>query len=429
MPEPDHTKKPKRSQPERSPVEDALRYLGTRQRGELAGLLEYAIERPEGTSGRALAPLLVPTVNLPGWTPTDRANAVLGLIAEGVTDRSVGPTSQSRRRRALQAAFRLKDAGIDAEIGEEWGSSLSDRFKQLRKLRGVFNDVTSTQPMEMAWTRGVRALSAYVDRRIRELQTPSDWERYKGGPTLSPAANGGMAAQLSYVDQLLAEESESFRPPSPGAQRLFVDLFITTVFMQGRAVHRRITERLVTARGDAPVPYYTARGFAVGKKASRAYVPVRALWGCREEFVVPDERQRPKRAPVTKLWFDKPLAPGEQAYFASEALFEPSPEEDDRDWIDVDIDHYGIPSGILIFGGKVPVRGLTIRVKFDGPCIPEAAWWYAEANEDERYVQPVEGDERLLPIVGGAVTHTFTDRVCQPREHYGVSFTWPAEAD
>jgi hypothetical protein len=418
----DVNRTPEPPAPRHPPLEAALRYLGARKRGELAALLEHAIERPDGTSGTALAPLIKPTAVLTEWTPAERAHALLALIEEGVYNRAVGPTSQSRRRRVLQSAFRLPDPEID----EPWGASLTDRFKQLKKLQTVFGAVNSTQPMETAWARGVEALTTYLNRRFRELQAPSDWEAYRGvHKDLTD-----LDRLLASVDQAFAAESESYRQPSPGAQQLSVDLFITTVFMKGRAVHRRITERLVTARG-ADVPYYTARGFAVGKKYPRTYVPIRGLWGCREEFVEPEPERHPRRPPVTRLWFPEPLKRGQQAYFASEAVFEIDDDggDNDRDWIDVDIDHYGIPSGKLLYGNRMPVRGLTIRVRFDEACLPEAVWWYAEANDEERYIQPPPGDERLLPVFGNAVTHTFTDRVGQPREHYGLSFSWPSHRD
>lgn len=405
------------------PVEAALRHLGKAQRGELADLLALAIARPSSTGGQVLAPLLEPTAKL-GWSPQARARAVLRLIEEGVTDHSVGPTLQSRRRRALQAAFRLRDATIETEIGDEWGSSLTERFKQLQKLRGVFNNINTTQPMEVAWSRGVAALDIFLNRRFGELKTADDWVRYLD----SGGSRTRVNELIEQLDQALEENDEDeFRAPSTYAQSFFVELFVTNVFMKGRAVHRRITERLVTAR-DSPVSYYTARGFAVGDKVSRKYVPVRALWGCSEELVTVETDHKPKQAPVTRLWFPSPLQPGEHAYFASEATFDvDTGGSDDRDWIDVDIDHHGIPRGQLLHGGRLPVQGLTIRVVFDQSYVPDAVWWYAEANENERYIQPAPDDPRILQVVGHAVAHTFSAGPCQPREHYGLSFSWPSD--
>lgn len=99
---------------------------------------------------------------------------------------------------------------------------------------------------------------------------------------------------------------------------------------------------------------------------------------------------------------------------------------DDRHWVDVDIDHHGIARGRLLYG-SLPVSGLTIRIRFDDACPPEAVWWYAELNEQERYDQPPPGDPHLLPIVENSVGHTFTDRLCQPRESYGLAFSWPSD--
>src|SRR5688500_16178569 len=88
---------------DRRPLEDALRYLGCLKRGDLHDVIEHALVVPHPTSGKALAPLVQPTADLRDWTALQRSHAILAMINEGVHDRTVGPTAQSRRRRALQA--------------------------------------------------------------------------------------------------------------------------------------------------------------------------------------------------------------------------------------------------------------------------------------------------------------------------------------
>lgn len=354
------------------------------------------------STGRALAALIEPTAILDDWEPGDRAAAVWLLIKEGIESPDVGPTRLSRRRRALYAAFRVRDR----DIPQPWGSSLHERFKQLLSLPSVFGNPTSTQPMEMAWKRGVGHLADYLEGRFRQLGHSRDWADYRP-----------VGEFQTDSDVVSGDPEAEFRRPSAGAQPVFVNLFVTTVFMRQRAVYRRITERLITAREDG-VAYYTARGFA-GRSTRLTYMPVRALWGCTAEFVEPE---RPGRPAVTRLWFPAPLRRGEQAYFASEIVDDQVTEE--RHWIDVDIDHHGIPRGELAYGGRLPVGGLTIRVRFDEGHLPELAWWYAELNESERYDRPPPGDHHLLSIDGRDVQHTFTDGPCQPRESYGVAFGW-----
>ena len=82
-----------------------------------------------------------------------------------------------------------------------------------------------------------------------------------------------------------------------------------------------------------------------------------------------------------------------------------------------------------MYGGRLPVSGLTIRVRFDDGHLPDAVWWYAELNERERYDRPPPGDRRLLTITGNDVQHTFNEQVCQPRESYGLAFGWPSTTD
>ena len=185
-------------------------------------------------------------------------------------------------------------------------------------------------------------------------------------------------------------------------------------------MHRRVTERLVTSRiPHAEVAFFTAHGYRVEENSgNRTYVPVRSVWGCQEEI----SNRNARDMTGDRLWFPRPLKYGEQAYFASEAVFN---ESDHQEWVDVEVDHHGIARGRLLYTHQLPISGLTIRITFDNGFFPEAAWWYAELTESERYVQPRPGDRHLLPLVGNTVQYTFTEHVCQPREHYGLAYSWP----
>ena len=55
---------------ERTGIEAALRFLGTRDHGVLVDILEHAITRPDGHAGVKLAPLTAATSGLIGWAPT-----------------------------------------------------------------------------------------------------------------------------------------------------------------------------------------------------------------------------------------------------------------------------------------------------------------------------------------------------------------------
>ena len=379
---------------ERAPVEAALRHLGARRYGPLVEIIEHAINRPDGRTGTILAPLTEPTAVLSDWSVAERADAVWALIEEGIRHPEVSSTAHSRRRYALQAAFRLPDE----EIGEEWGASLSERFKQLRALRASFRDVTSNQPLEIAWKRGVERLADHMQERFAKLRDPADWASYRstGGPP-----NGGPTM---------------FRPPSEGAQKLVVNLYVMTVLINGRVVRRRISERLITSRDDNGLKCFTAWAFSSESRLQRrSYTPLHALWGCRAEHVEKDGM------PVTYLWFPRPLRTGEQAHFVTETFYDAA-VEDVRGWANVDIDHYGIEPGELR-DGVLPVKGLTIRIRFDRDFPPTAAWWYAETNERERYVQPPVGSPRRLEVVDGDVVKTF-EHPCHPRESYGIAYKW-----
>jgi hypothetical protein len=403
----------------RPPIEAALRHLARKPRGAPVDYLRLAIERPQGDDGVALSPLTESTAPLASWTAAERAHAVWQVIREGVDDPDVSGRVKSRCWHALRAAFRLPDD----DVPPPWGSSLTTRFKQLKTLTDVFGYPAKCQPMEMAWKSGVGDLTAYLEQRLQRLRDEVDWEPYRKPAGLVDDPDPSDRRESDEIDKAAFK----MRPPSPGAQPIFVDLFVTTVFMKKRAVHRRITERIVTAQEDG-VKYYVARGFrATRDLPERTYTQVRALWGCRDEFVPAADPDQPA---VSHLWFPRPLTAGQQAHFASEFLFDPEadPEQgspSDRRWIDVDIDHHGIAPGALLYGDQFPIRGLTIRIVFDQAYLPEAVWWYAEVSERERYDRPPAGDVRLIKINGNSAQKTFTEQPCQPREHYGISFMWP----
>lgn len=366
-----------------SPIEQALRYLGTRNHGALVDLLEHGIDRPQSGTGLVLAPLTESTRVLGDWTPSERARALWRVIEEGVHSAEVGPTSLSRRRRALVAALRLSDP----DIGEPWSSSLSQRFRQLKRLEAVFGNPTTTQPMEMAWARGVRALAKHVEDRLRELENREDWNAY---------------APRARMPQ---------RPPSRRADPIFVDYMVTTVFLKGRAFSSRITERLITSMADG-VDRYVMRG-RPPLQGGDPGVQLGRVWGCRAEpvpFV-------PHGEVIANLLFAR-LAEGQQHWFASELLS--SGTVDERPWVNVPVNNHGIAAGELTLDG-IPTRGLTVRVVFDPMSHPADVWYYTDP--DERTVVPAKGNERRLRIRNGLVSHTFLDP-CEPRDQVGVAFSW-----
>jgi len=157
-------------------VEAALRHLGARRYDDHVELIEHAIIRPYDSTGTILDPLTAATSGLRDWTTAERAHALWRVIEEGVLNRHVS-TPRSRERHALQAAFRLPDE----DVGVEWGSSLTERFRQLGGLP-VFSNLTSTQPMEISWKRGVERLADHLHGRLGELRTSEDWARYCTAP-------------------------------------------------------------------------------------------------------------------------------------------------------------------------------------------------------------------------------------------------------
>lgn len=395
----------------KSPVESALRWLATQRDAKPFNLLVHALNEPASTSGSILQPLVEPTRSLPNASTETRALAAWGLIVHLVN--RVGSSDDSRWRIALVAAFRLPRR---AEITEPWKSTLGGRFDQLMVLRGIFGDPapTTTTPMHQAWNRAVTtALVPALEGRLATLATDgTDWPKFV---TIGRQTQDVLARQPAPGD--LPDQTAGYRRPALGAQPVFLELFVTTVFMKKRTVYRRITERVVTAQADN-VEGYLARALAGTTPETMADLPVRALWGCRAEPLPGPPRGG---AILTRLRFPSPLRRGQKHYFSSEAVNESLTGE--RLWVNVEVDHHGIAPGQLLHG-CVPISGLTIRIRFDGDHVPEAAWWYAEANERLREERPPDGDKRLLRIVENSVEHTFSQK-CQPRENYGVSFWWP----
>ncbi|OXM62191.1 hypothetical protein [Amycolatopsis vastitatis] len=362
-------------------VEAALRWLATRKDGELLRFFREAVKEPASESATVLRSLVAPTESLIGESAESRVFAVWGLIVD-----EIGSAGSSRHRYTLMAAFRVPPA----PGGTVWKVTLSDRFRQLVLLPGIFGDPppTTATPMHQAWRRALKALAARLSQKLVSLEEP-DWRPY--------ISIGRAAAEV--LDERVAWRA---RPASKGAQPVFAERMLVTAVMRRRTVWRRITERDIVACEDGVDDY------VVQARNGWTHTPedllVTALWACRVVGAYPGDRG------VARLRFRRTLRKGERYAFVSEALDERLDEG--HRWVDVDVDHHGIAPG-----------GLTIQLTFDPDCLPEACWWYAEQLEFERRCQPPDGDPRLLPIEDGFVRHTFFDG-CHPRESYGIAFKW-----
>lgn len=374
--------------------EAGLRQLAAGGRDRVETNIQYALQElhqpaiPTKKSVELHALVEGVSSSMPHGTRTDqRAKALWRLIEDEVRH-----VELRDERNALIAALHLDPDNREPTI---------DRRLALARDRGDFGTQASGKrhgydALRHWWGEGVRLLGHAVDERLDYLHDHSnEWSEY-------------------FTD---AAEPR-FRKPSSGAQPVFADLFVTTVFMRGRYVHRRITERVVTAQEDG-VEFYTARALPEMDDAAVS-VPVRALWGCRAEPV-----PSPPGEPVlTRLYFPAPLRRGERHYFSSEAMAG-EVASGERRAINVEVDHHGIAPGRRLFGA-FPTSGLTIRIRFDEQQIPAEAWWYADAGERARYTPPADGDPRWLKVTAlGHVEHTFAE-ACQPQANYGVSIRWPS---
>jgi hypothetical protein len=378
---------------EPSPREAGLRRLATGRHDRVLTTLQQALHelhkpphnRKDSAALRALVDG-VPSAMRSSTGSAERAKALWRLIMSEL-ERIGSP----EERVALRAALHLDPTNREP--------SIDSRLKFARE-RGDFSPHRSGRSpgydaLRRWWGDGVRRLGERIDERIGFLQDePHRWREY------------------------LPEAVEpTFRRPSRGAQPVFVECFVTTVFMRGRFVHRRITERLITAQEDG-VAFYTARALPENTDETVS-VPVRAIWGCRAERLP----SSPGKPILTRLHFPVALQRGQRHYFSSEAMAGDLATSE-RLAINVEIDHHGIAPGKRLHD-TVPVSGLTIRVKFDEDDVPEACWWYAEVTERERYERPGPGDDHWLAISPqGMVEHTFSEP-CQPLANYGVAFSWP----
>jgi hypothetical protein len=368
-------------------VDAALRWLAARKDGGPLRFLHDAIEDPRSESATALGCLIRPTTSMTTAPPEMRALAVWGLILDEI-NRTPG---SSMYWTILSAAFRLGEA--------EWGGTLDERFGQLKNLPGVFEvpPPTTTTPLHKAWRRAVS------DR-------------------LSPCLAGKLAALADdgeawrpYVEIARASFSESRmagrQPSSNGVQPVFLERQLVAVEMRHRTAYRRLTVRRVVACEDN-VDGYTTRA-RTGWDGDLAPKPIKAIFGCRVETWPCD--------PIAvDLRFPKPLRKGDRHEFISLACDDDLDEE--RHWVNVEVDHHGIAPRVVDGEGKV-TGGLSVSITFDD-CVPEACWWYAEQTDYERAIRPPAGDRHLLEIRRGVVEHTF-QRPCRPQEEYGIAFHWP----
>ena len=207
-------------------IEASLRYLGRQTHGILPEIIKHGMDDPTGPAGVALAPLTHPLRVAAQWTTKERALALWTLIEEGVKDSSLGPPLRSRKRHAVAAALRLPVEGISAE---SWGASLRSRFKQLKAVPNVFDNPSTTQPMEVAWSSGVRTLATFLHRRLQRLRSIEDWEPYR--PHDEPTFD--LDEWITEYDEQAHREHSILRQPSANAQKVFHELQVVTVHMRG----------------------------------------------------------------------------------------------------------------------------------------------------------------------------------------------------
>jgi hypothetical protein len=375
-------------------VEAALRWLAKRKSGGPREVLGEAINEPASEPAMALRSLVAPTVSLPAGSVGSRAFALWGLIVD-----EIGSTGDARHRHTLMAAFRVPPA----PGGAAWKATLGARFEQLLPLPVVFGDPppTTTTPMNKAWRSAPKALAVRLAEKLVSLDGP-DWQRYLDIGRAAVEVPDGRAAWRA-------------RAASKGAQPVFVERMLITAVMHRRTVRRRITERDIVACEEGVDGYdvHALTGWAHEPEE----IPVTALWACR---LVTSPAMDQGDPVLARLSFRRSLRRGERYTFVSEALDGEFNEE--RLWINVDVDHHGIAPGVCAPGGN-PVAGLTVQITFDEKCVPETCWWYAEQTELERRCRPSDDDPHLLAVEDGFVQHTFING-CHPRENYGIAFRW-----
>jgi hypothetical protein len=248
-----------RPEGEPSSREAGLRWLAAGTHDRVLTTLQHALQdlhKPAGAT-KKLADLRAlvdgaPSSMPPGTRTDERAQALWRLI-QG----ELALIELPDERTALRAALHLDTTNREP--------SIDDRLAFARD-RGDFGWQRSGKPhgydaLRRWWGNGVRQLGERVHERLDYLHDhPHGWREY-------------------FPDAA----EPTFRKPSRGAQPVFAELFVTTVFMKGRFVHRRITERLITAQEDG-VAYYAARALPESENDTVG-VPVRAIWGCRAERV------------------------------------------------------------------------------------------------------------------------------------------------
>lgn len=249
-----------------SPREAGLRWLAATPHDRVEATLQHAFQelhRPTNSSKKSVglrALVNGVTATMPGGKMGDqRAKALWRLIQDEVRHVAVGD-----ERTALTAALHLDPSNRAPSI---------DKRLLFARDRGDFGTQPSGKPhgydaIRHWWGAGARLLGDAVEERLDYLSAhPTDW--------------------LDYFNEV---EQPTYRSPSPGAQPIFADLFVTTVFMRGRFVHRRITERVITAQRDG-VEYYTARALPENVDLTTA-LPVHPILGCTAERV-PTPRGEP----------------------------------------------------------------------------------------------------------------------------------------
>jgi hypothetical protein len=235
----------------------------------------------------------------------------------------------------------------------------------------------------------VKALTSVLERRLAELTSPEDWLVYRP-TTLRPRVTTDTRVEPVYLNYM-----------------------VTTVFLEGRAFKRRITERVITAMEDG-IDRYVMRN-RPPLQSGHPGVIITNAWGCEVHPV----QHEPHSETLAHLVFPR-LSRGDTHWFATELVADHQ-ALDERPWVNVPVNNHGIARGQRTSEG-VPVQGLTVRLVYDPKLAPVVAWFYTDAMD--RTTPPPASDPRILPIGSGMIGHTFTD-ACVPRDEVGIAFRWP----
>jgi hypothetical protein len=303
------------------------------------------------------------------WPPEDRAEAVLRLIYDLITD-----ITNDRWQRTAMAAFRNPPeeyAGPDFE-------SLHSRLQRLARVDGVQESDLEiyVERFRGYWSGAASQLAGLLEQRFEEMsQAPEEWVVYRREEHQPPP----LLLPISFDRTDVLYQFDGLR-----GVKVYTYRWLTA----HAAIDRYETVAWYYSDPDAPVE-------------------VEPLANC---VIDGPSRELPQGGRTEALKFSHMLSAGEQYFFAYAVHF--------------NSDRPCRPSILYESRGRT-IKHLVVRAQFDPRALPAKCWHVDMSAHVSSSSEPPDDAPEVMRIPeGGYLAHEW--EYCQPGRKYGLLWRWNA---